>query len=160
MFFLFFVGRAWVRLISYEYLILFSSWYWWNVNFQAYACIIVGIMTPVWHYDIGVVLDGNSLRWQIIVQAHRMKEKEIYAGSPWPSRVYTQVSRPKGVYAYTSTFTQGKARTCWKTKFWFVVFGPWYFRIGPWYLVRSVDPRYWVQGIVSTWFWTMVLREA
>ena len=36
---------------------------------------IVGIMTQVWHYDIGVVLDGNSLRWQIIVQALRMKEK-------------------------------------------------------------------------------------
>ena len=31
---------------------------------------------------------------------------------------------------------------------------------GLWYLVRSVDPRYWVQGIGSTWFWTMVLREA
>jgi len=38
---------------------------------------IVGIMTYVWHYDTGVVLDGNSLRWQITVQALRMKEKEI-----------------------------------------------------------------------------------
>ena len=42
---------------------------------------IVGIMTQVWHYDTGVVLDGNSLRWQIIVQALRMKEKEVYIGS-------------------------------------------------------------------------------
>jgi len=36
---------------------------------------IVSIMTQVWHYDIGVVLDGNSLRWQITIQALRMKEK-------------------------------------------------------------------------------------
>ena len=33
------------------------------------------------HYGIGVVLDGNSLRWQIIVQALRMEEKYIYTGS-------------------------------------------------------------------------------
>ena len=42
---------------------------------------IVDIMTQVWHYDTSVVLDGNSLRWQITVQVLRMKEKEIYAGS-------------------------------------------------------------------------------
>ena len=42
---------------------------------------IVGIMTQVWRYDIGVVLDGNSLKWQIIAQALRLKEKEIYASS-------------------------------------------------------------------------------
>jgi len=40
----------------------------------------VGIMTQVWHYGTGVVLDSNSLRWKIIVQALRMKEKEVYAG--------------------------------------------------------------------------------
>jgi len=28
---------------------------------------IVGIMILVWHYGIGVVLDGNSLKWQISV---------------------------------------------------------------------------------------------
>ena len=42
---------------------------------------IVGIMTKVWCYVTGVVLDGNSLRWKILVQALRMKEKEIYTGS-------------------------------------------------------------------------------
>ncbi len=42
---------------------------------------IVGIMTEVWRYVTGVVLDGNSLRWKILVQALRMKEKEIYVGS-------------------------------------------------------------------------------
>ena len=41
---------------------------------------IVGIMTQGWHYGIGVVLDDNSLRWQITIQALRMKEKEIYIG--------------------------------------------------------------------------------
>ena len=47
----------------------------------------------------------------------------IYAGS-----LYTKVR-----ITYTCTFTEGKACTCWKTKFWSVVFGPWYFGIGPWY---------------------------
>ena len=28
------------------------------------------------------------------------------------------------------------------------------------YLVRSVDPKYLVQGIESKWFWTMVLSKA
>jgi len=42
---------------------------------------IVGIMTQVWYYGIGVVLDDNSLKGQIIVQALRMKENEEYAGS-------------------------------------------------------------------------------
>jgi len=43
---------------------------------------------------------------------------------------------------YTCTFTEGKAHTCWKTKFLSVVFGPWYFGIGPWYSVRGIHPRY------------------
>ena len=42
---------------------------------------IVGIMTQVWHYGTGVVLDGNSLKGQIIVQALRKKENKVYAGS-------------------------------------------------------------------------------
>jgi len=42
---------------------------------------IFGIMTQVWHYGIGVFLDGNSIKWQIIVQALRMEEKYIYASS-------------------------------------------------------------------------------
>ena len=41
----------------------------------------IGIMTQVLLYDISVVLDGNSLKWQITVQALRMKENEVYAGS-------------------------------------------------------------------------------
>jgi len=42
---------------------------------------IFGIVTEVWHFDLGVFLDGNSLRWKILVQALKMKEKEIYTGS-------------------------------------------------------------------------------
>jgi len=45
-----------------------------------------------------------------------------------------------------------------------LTFGPWYlvlgnstYGFGPWYLVKSVDPKYWVHGIVLLWFWTMVL---
>ncbi len=123
---------------------------WWRFSSQFWLTIemSVGIMTQVWHYDTGVVLDGNSLRWQITVQALRMKEKEIYAGSLWPRHIYARVRRPKGAYMYTCTFTQEKARTSWKTWFCSVVFGPWYFDplswskvlvlsgFGPWYWVR------------------------
>ena len=42
---------------------------------------IFGIMTQVWHYGIGVVLDGNSLKGQITVQALKMKENKVYTGS-------------------------------------------------------------------------------
>lgn len=77
---------------------------------------------------------------------------------------YTQVHLVKAAYTrrltdqkecitYTHNFTEEKARTCWKSKFWFTVFGPWY-------LVRGIDPKYWVQGIDPAWFWTMILREA
>ena len=43
---------------------------------------IVGIMTQVWRYGISVVLDGNSLKWKITVQALKMIENEIPAGAP------------------------------------------------------------------------------
>jgi len=74
--------------------------------------------------------------------------------------MYMPVFKPKGVHAYTRTFMQGKACTCWKAKILSMVFDPWYFGIDPWYLVRSVDPRYSVQGIGSKWFWSMVLSKA
>jgi hypothetical protein len=65
-----------------------------------------------WHYDSGVVLDGNSLRgWyrcsevgtgdgnlirgQISVQQDK---KEIYAGSSRRISVYTQVGYSKSAY--------------------------------------------------------------
>ena len=53
------------------------------------------------------------------------------------------MNRTEGAYTYTCRFTKGKARTCRKTKFWSMVFGPSYFGIGPRYLIQSVDPRYW-----------------
>ena len=43
---------------------------------------------------------------------------------------------------------------------WYLVLGIWTYGFGPWYLVRSVEPRYWVHGIDSLWFWTMVLSKA
>ena len=42
---------------------------------------IVGIMTQVWCYGTGFVLDGNSLKWQITVQALKMIENEILVGA-------------------------------------------------------------------------------
>ena len=41
---------------------------------------IVGIMILVWLYDTGVVLDGNSLKWQWSVQALKMMEIKRLAG--------------------------------------------------------------------------------
>ena len=43
---------------------------------------IVGIIILVWHYGTGVVLDGNSLKWQISVQALKIIENKIPAGDP------------------------------------------------------------------------------
>ena len=43
---------------------------------------IVGIMILVWLYGTGVVLDGNSLMWQISVQALKIMEIKIPAGNP------------------------------------------------------------------------------
>ena len=74
-----------------------------------------------------------------------MTKKHIHAGSPYTkSRIRTHALSKKERRIRVGNLS----------------FGPWYFGIGPWYLVQSVDPRYWVQGIGSTWFWTMVLREA
>jgi len=44
---------------------------------------VVVIMAQVWHYGTGVVLDGNSLKGKITVQALRMKENEVYASSSY-----------------------------------------------------------------------------
>jgi len=49
---------------------------------------IVDIMTQVWNYGTGVVLDGNSLKGNITVQALRMKENEVYASFSKQNRVY------------------------------------------------------------------------
>jgi len=86
--------------------------------------------------------------------------REVYAGSLRQKAYTCGLEEKKARMSYTRTFTEVKARKCWKTNFWSMVFGPWYFGIGPWYLVQRIDPRYWVQGIGPTWFWTMVLREA
>jgi len=99
---------------------------------------IVGILAQVWCYGTGVVLDGNSLWWQISVQTTRIKRKFIYAGSLRPCRVYTQVRLYKSAYAYTRTFMQRKARICWKTYLWSMTVSPWN---------------------LNLWFWTMVSRQ-
>jgi len=110
----------------------------------------------LWYkYDTGVVLDGNSLRWHIIVQQVNSKELMI-------RKRYTQVHHDKGAYTrgladqkkrieYTRTFTEGKACTCWKTKFWSVIFGPWYF--DPWYWSIVFGLRYWPQ-VLGPRYWS------
>ena len=39
---------------------------------------------------------------------------------------------------------------------WYLVLGIWTHGFGPWYLIQCVEPKYWVHGIDSLWFWTMV----
>ena len=46
---------------------------------------IVGIMIQVWRYGTGVVLDGNSLKWKISIQALKIIENEIPVGAPTKS---------------------------------------------------------------------------
>ena len=40
-------------------------------------------MIQFWRYGIGVVLDGNSLKWKISVQALKMIENKGFAGTPF-----------------------------------------------------------------------------
>jgi len=64
-------------------------------------------MNQVWHYGTGVVLDGNSLKWQITVQAIKMIENEIPAsalnkscglvGAPNKKCVHTRMSSEQKV---------------------------------------------------------------
>ena len=67
--------------------------------------------------------------------------------------------RSKGTYAYTRTFMQGKARTCWKTYFWSMVFGPWYLNLWFWtmvscirVLIPSIGPWYWIYYGFGPWY--------
>jgi len=73
---------------------------------------IVGIMTQVWHYGISVVLDGNSLKWQIIVQALKKIENEISAGAPNKRCGHTRKFFEQKVRTSNShTFMQRSAHT-------------------------------------------------
>jgi len=66
-------------------------------------------MTQVWHYGISVVLDGNSLKWKITVQALKMIENEIPAGAPNKSRRPT--SAPNKRCRHTRRVSEQKVRT-------------------------------------------------
>ena len=121
-----------------------------NVKGREWFGVVVAIKSKggdCWHYYIGVVLDGNSLRGQMTVQQVNNKYLMI-------RERYMQVNLDKGVYTrgltnqkvrimYTRSFTEGKVRTCWKTKFWSVVFRPWYF--DPWYWSKVSGSKYWSQ---------------
>ena len=97
-------------------------------------------------------------------------KKERYMLINFFQGTYTcDLTEQKWHITYTRTFTGGKARTCWKTKFfgpryliqgilvqgvwskvfWSKVIGPSYLvqGIDPMYWVQDIDPRYWVQGI-------------
>jgi len=91
----------------------------------------------------------------------------------WKKNIYTQVHLDEA--AYTRRLDVWKMRMCihalsCKEKHvhvgelifgpWYLVFGIWTYGFGPWYLVGCVDPKYWVHGIGSKWFWTMVLSKA
>ena len=92
----------------------------------------------------GISSESNSLRWQIIVlhvnntklqiRLHRMNKDRYTQDHHWPCCIYTRVYYIQVVYTYTRTFTEGKARIPWKTKFL-------------------------VQGLWSMVFWSMVLVQ-
>ena len=70
---------------------------------------IVGIMIQVWHYGTGVVLDGNSLKWQISVQALKIIENEIPAGEPKKS--CGPAGAPNKKCGHTRRYSVQKVRT-------------------------------------------------
>lgn len=100
-----------------------------------------------WHYDTDLALWHRCYPWWQLSQmtdhssGSQNEERKVYIGFHWPICVYMQVHTLKGVYAYTQSFTEGKARTCWKTWFWSVVFGPWY--CDPWYWSKVSCPKCW-----------------
>jgi len=90
---------------------------------------IVGILAQVWRYGTGVVLDGNSLGWQISVQTTRMKRNLIYACSLSPSCVYALVryilSRVYAGALYTKSRIHAVSWTEKSVHVEKLTFGPW-----------------------------------
>ena len=70
---------------------------------------IVGIMTQVSCYGISVVLDGNSLKWQITVQALKVIENEIPVGAS--NRSHGPAGAPNKKCRHTRRFSEQKVRT-------------------------------------------------
>jgi len=66
-------------------------------------------MTQVWHYGTGVVLDGNSLKWQISVQALKIIENEIPAGAP--NKRCGPTGAPNKKCGHFRRFSEQKVRT-------------------------------------------------
>ena len=69
----------------------------------------VGIMTQFQRYGTGVVLDGNSLKWQFTVQALKIIENEIPAGEP--NKSYGPAGAPNKKCRHTHRSSEQKLRT-------------------------------------------------
>ena len=129
-----------------------------------------------WHYDTGVVLDGNSLRWQFTMQQvtnkglhirlQRMK-KERYTLVHFVQQVYTHgLTEQNERITYTCTFTIRNEHTCWKTKFlvqgifdlfwWLWCLYSFSLVIGKWFFIFSMQGSwfYWLKHSksCSNWF--------
>ena len=112
-----------------------------------------------WHYDTGVVPDGNSFRWKIIVQEVNNKELQMSLQRMKKER-YTQVHWTQVVYTYTHTFIEGKVHISWKTKFlvhdiWSMVFWSMVLVQGIWseVLTLGIWSKLLFLSIVGLWYW-------
>ena len=122
-----------------------------------------------WHYDTGLALWHTCCTWWQLTQMKNhssssrnegerdirkflLTKSHIHMGSPIKRRVYicTHFHGRKSAYMWEN-LTFGP---------WYLVLGIWTYVFGPWYLIWSVEPRYWVHGIDSLQFWTMVLSKA
>ena len=124
----------------------------WKVNFA-----IKSKGGVCWHYDIGVVLDGNLLRWQITAQAHIMKKKR-----------YTQVTLDKAVYTHRLANKKVRihihALSCKGRRIhWALVRGIWTMVVWFMVLVQGIlsdvlTPGIWSKVLVLSgfgpWYWT------
>ena len=115
----------------------------------------VGIVAQVWHYGTCVVLDGNSLWWQITIQALR-KKKKIYTQVHFNEATYTcGLDVPKMRMRIHALSRKEKCVHVGKLMFWFVVFSPWYLNLWFWTMVSH--QRCWSQVLGSWYCFYMVL---
>ena len=118
----------------------------------------------------GVVLNGNSLYWQISVQALKIMKNKIPTGNP--RRSCGPVGTSTKECGHARRFSVQKVQTpvslspmhksacTWEYSSMVHGISPTVFNLMV--LVcgiasKNIDPRYWVHGIVLLWFWTVVL---
>lgn len=121
---------------------------------------IIGIMAQIWRYGISVVLDGNSLKWKITVQALKMtagvpNKSCGPAGAPNKKCGHTRrFSEQKVRMSNSLTFMQ-KARARGNFYDWSMVFSPMFLLL--WFWSAVLHLKYWTPVLGPLYWLSMVL---